>query len=213
MGVAPRVQSRLSRALHAHHGVKLLTDLCNQEGNTSKKVMVRFKGAREKGAMALVECQGISQEETMEGFLRRETLGRSWGSHDAAEPVGGMCYGNGRQEETTRLHAISCSKTGWSSLTHNRELHHVFARSLRESKVQIVIEETWSSRQRAGEQHSVTDPLGMEVTTEAGTLFSRNSRLKDKGLLLDLAIVNPCVSTILVNPARQTKKTLADAVL
>ena len=69
MGVTSRVQSRLSRALHAHHEVKLLTDLCNQEGNTSKRAMVRFRGAREKGAMACIEYQGISQEETMEGYL------------------------------------------------------------------------------------------------------------------------------------------------
>ena len=112
MGVAPRVQSRLSRALHVHHGVKLLTDLRNQEGNTSRRAMVRFRGAREKSAMAFVECQGISQEEIMEGCLWRETLGRSLGSHDAADPVGGMCYGNGCREETTRLRAISCSKDG-----------------------------------------------------------------------------------------------------
>ena len=48
MGVAPRVQSRLSRALHAHYGVKLLTDLRNQERNTSRRAMVRFRGARER---------------------------------------------------------------------------------------------------------------------------------------------------------------------
>ena len=119
MGVAPRVQSRLSRVLHAHHGVKLLTDDRNQEGNTSRRAMVRFRGAREKGTMTFVECQGISQEEIMEGCLWRETLGTSLRSHDAADPVGGMCYGNGCREETTRLHTILCSKTGWSSLTHN----------------------------------------------------------------------------------------------
>ena len=54
MGVAPRVQSRLSRALHAHHGVEFLTDLRNQEGNTSRRAMVRFRGARAKGTMAFV---------------------------------------------------------------------------------------------------------------------------------------------------------------
>ena len=57
--------------------------------------MVRFRGAREKGAMAFVECLGFSQEDTMEGPLWRETLGRSLGSHDATELVGGMCHGNG----------------------------------------------------------------------------------------------------------------------
>ena len=77
-----------------------------------KRAMVRFREAREKGAMAFVECLRVSQEDTMEGPLWRETLGRSLGSHDAAELVGGMCHDNGYRQETTRLHAISCTKTG-----------------------------------------------------------------------------------------------------
>ena len=142
VGVVPRVQSKLSRALHAHRGKKLLQDLQTQESAATKIAMVRFRGAREKSAMAFVECLGFSQEDTMEGPLWRETLGRSLGSHDATKLVGGMCHGNGCRQETTRLHAISCSKTGWSSLTHNRVLHQALARSLRESKVQFVVEDT-----------------------------------------------------------------------
>ena len=122
VGVVSRVQSKFSRALHAHRG-KLLQDLQTQESAATKRAMVRFRGAREKGAMAFVECLGFSQEDTMEGPLWRETLGRSLGSHDATELVGGMCHGNGCRQQTTRLHAISCSMTGWSSLTHNRVLH------------------------------------------------------------------------------------------
>ena len=85
VGVVPRVQSKLSRALHAHHGKKLLQDLQTQESAAMKKAMVRFRGAREKSAMTFVECLGFSQEDTMEGPLWRETLGRSLGSHDATE--------------------------------------------------------------------------------------------------------------------------------
>ena len=131
VGGVPRVQSKLSRTLHAHRGKKLLQDLQTQESAATKRAMVRFRGAWEKGAMAFVECPGFSQEDTMEGPLWRETLGGSLGSHDATELVGGMCHGNGCRQETTRLHAISCSKTGWSSLTHNRVLHQALARSLR----------------------------------------------------------------------------------
>ena len=83
MGVVPRVQSKLSRALHAHHGKKLLQDLQTQESAAMKRAMVRFRGAREKGAMAFVECLGFSKEDTMEG--RR---------HDGRPPV----EGNLRQE-------------------------------------------------------------------------------------------------------------------
>ena len=143
VGVVPRVQSKLSRALHAHRGKKLLQDLQTQESAAMKRALVRFRGARKKGAMAFVECLGFSQEDAMEGPLWRETLGRSLGSHDATEHVvGGMCHGNGCRPETTHLHATSCTKTGWSSLTHNRMLHQALARSLCESKVQFVVEDT-----------------------------------------------------------------------
>ena len=140
--------------------------------------------------MAFVECLGFSQEDTMEGPLWRETLGRSLGSHDAMELVGDMCHGNGCRQEATRLHAISCTKTGWSSLTHNRALHQALARSLRESKVQFVVEDTWPFRQRASEQIGRLNPLRMDITTEAGALFDNHPRLKTKALLLDITIVN-----------------------
>ena len=39
-----------------------------------KRAMVRFRGALEKGATALVECLGVSQEDTMEGPLWSETF-------------------------------------------------------------------------------------------------------------------------------------------
>ena len=53
VGVVPRVQSKLSRALHAHRGKKLLQDFQAQESAATKRTMVRFRGARGKGAMAL----------------------------------------------------------------------------------------------------------------------------------------------------------------
>ena len=212
VGVVPRVQSKLSRAHHAHRGKKLLQDLRTQESGATKRAVVRFRGAREKGAMAFVECLGFLQEDTMEGPLWRETLGRSLGLHDATELVGGMCHGNGCRQETTRLHAISCSKTGWSSLTHNRVLHQALARSLRESKVQFVVEDTWPFRQRTSEQNGRLNPLRMDITTEAGALFDNHPRLKNKALLLDITIVNPCAGSNLGNAARHVGKHLADAV-
>ena len=124
VGVVPRVQSKLSRALHAHRGKKLLQDLQTQESAAMERAMVRFRGARKKGSMTFVECLGFSQEDTMEGPLWRETLGRSLGSHDATELVGGMCHGNGCRQETTRLHAISCSKTGAVSPTIGCSTRH-----------------------------------------------------------------------------------------
>ena len=62
------------------------------ETKTLKRAMVSCREARENGAMTFVECLGVTQEDTMEGSLWRKTLGRSLGSHEAAELVGGMCH-------------------------------------------------------------------------------------------------------------------------
>ena len=52
----------------------------------------------------------------------------------------------------------------------------------------------------------------MDITTEAGALFDNHPRLKNKALLLDITIVNPCASSNLGNAARHVGKHLADAV-
>ena len=59
------------------------------ESTALKRAMVRLRRAREKGAMAFIECLGVSQEDTMKSLLSTETLGRSLGSHDAVELVSG----------------------------------------------------------------------------------------------------------------------------
>ena len=141
-GNVPRVQPKLSRALHAHRGKKLLQDLQASKSGAMKRAMGRFRGAREKGAMAFVDCLGVSQQDTMKSPLWRETSGRSLWLHGKAELIGGMCHYNSCRQQTTRLHAISCTKTGRSSLTHNRVHHQALASSLRESKVQFVVEGT-----------------------------------------------------------------------
>ena len=69
LGVVPRAQSKLSRALHAHRGKELLQALHNLANTTIKRAMVRFRGARKKVAVAFVECLEVSQEHTMEGPL------------------------------------------------------------------------------------------------------------------------------------------------
>ena len=52
----------------------------------------------------------------------------------------------------------------------------------------------------------------MDITTEAGALFDNHPRLKNKVLLLDITIVNPCAGSNLGNAARPVDKHLADAV-
>ena len=77
MGVVPRVQSRLSRALHVHRGKKLHQDLQTLKRTAMKRAMVRFRGARENGAMTFVECLGVSTRRhdggpPVEGALRQQ---------------------------------------------------------------------------------------------------------------------------------------------
>ena len=67
----------------------------NSRKYDNKESYGKVQGSAGEGAMAFVECLGVSQEDTMEGLLYRETLGRSLGSHDAAELVGETCHGNG----------------------------------------------------------------------------------------------------------------------
>ena len=52
----------------------------------------------------------------------------------------------------------------------------------------------------------------MDITREAGALFDNHPRLKNKALLLDITIVNPCAGSNLGNAARHAGKHLADAV-
>ena len=52
----------------------------------------------------------------------------------------------------------------------------------------------------------------MDITTEAGALFNNHSRLKNKALVLDITIVNPCAGSNLGNAARHVGQHLADAV-
>ena len=52
----------------------------------------------------------------------------------------------------------------------------------------------------------------MDITTEAGALLDNHPRLKNKALLLDITIVNPCASSNLVNAAPHVGKHLADAI-
>ena len=78
----------------------------------------KVQGSAEEGCHGICGMPGVSQKGTMEGPLWRETLGRSLGSHDAAELVGGMCHGNGCRQETTRLQTIFAQRRdGALSLT------------------------------------------------------------------------------------------------
>ena len=100
---------------------------------------------------------------------------------------------------------------GWSSLTQNRVLHQALARFLRESKVQLV-QDIWPFRERASPQNGRLNLPRIDITTEAGALFNRHPRRKNKALLFDITIVDPCNSSNLEKAARHAGKHLDDAV-
>ena len=52
----------------------------------------------------------------------------------------------------------------------------------------------------------------MGIITEAGALFDNHPRYKNKELLLDITVVNPCTGSSQGNAARHVGKHLADVV-
>ena len=52
----------------------------------------------------------------------------------------------------------------------------------------------------------------MGIITEEGALFDNHPRLKNKELLLDITIGNPCAGSNLGNAVRHVEKPLADVV-
>ena len=116
------------------------------------------------------------------------------------------------RQETTGLYTLSCTKTRWISLTHNRVLHQALARSLRKDRVEFVVEDSWPLRERASGQSDSLNPPRMHITTEVGTLFKSQSRRENSALLLDVTNVSTCASWNLENVARHAEKHVADAV-
>ena len=107
--------------------------------------------------------------------------------------------------------AVMCNSINIHIYIHTY-IHQALVRSLRESEVQFVVEDTWPFRQRASEQNGRLNPLRMDITTEAGALFDNHPRLKNKALLLGITIVNPCAGSNLGKATRRVGKHLADAV-
>ena len=123
-----------------------------------------------------------------------------------------MCHSKGCRQKFTRLHAISRTKTEWSSLTHNRVLHQALARFLRKSNAQFVVEDTRPFREKASGQHGKSNPLRTDLTAEVKALSDNHPQRKNKALIFDIIIVNPFVTSNMKNAARHIGKHHADAV-
>ena len=69
----------------------------------------------------------------------------------------------------------------------------------------------WPFQKRTSGQNWSLNSLRMDITTEKRPLFDNHPRRKNKVVLLDITIVNPCASSHLENEARHAGNQLADA--
>ena len=122
-----------------------------------------------------------------------------------------MYHGDGCGK--TRLHDASCTITQWSSLTHNRALHQKLARSLRESKVQFVVEGIWSFLEKAGGQDGRLHPPQLEQTTAVVVAPSAVVPFRSIRGLYSILPTSILVSAqIWITQHAMQKKTLTDAI-
>ena len=112
--------------------------------------LVRFRWSREKDFAALVKCQVISYEDVIKGFIQREILGKNLVSHDAVEPVVGMCHVKFCRKEIFPRYPLSKER----KQTNRRLIHQELSRSLYGSQVHFCFEGTRSFGQRARWQQS-----------------------------------------------------------
>ena len=173
VGVVLKLQSRIARVLHEHHGKELISHLKARATDTKgKRTLVRFQGARSKGAMAWVACQGIHRGERTTPDLYRGTLGRCLGSHDEDVPVGGRCYA-GCPQPMTKNHSLCCVQGGLQNHTHETILRGFLVKALHRCNIIHAVESTLPFKGRTtGDQGS----LKMDVVTNPGSLFGDNPK-------------------------------------
>ena len=75
--------------------------------------------------------------------------------------------------ETTHLHDISCTRTGWSSLTHNQLLDQALSPPLGENKARLVMKTHDPFDEELAIVGNMVDPTlkGIDQTTVARALF------------------------------------------
>ena len=106
-------------------------------------------------------------------------------------------------------HTLTCGKTGWGTVTHNRVLNRAVAKELREVHVPISIEDsTPFNRAPRGES---APPLRMDIVTAPGSLFHGDRSLHSKSVLIDLTLTHPCTSTRMTRHAHLPGSAVDDA--
>ena len=123
---------------------------------------------------------GVLQQDTMEGPLWKETLGRRLGSHDAAERVRGMYHRSGCRQETTRLYpAQRRDGVVLSTIKYlTRHLLDPFARA----KPSLLLK-THGVFERASKQNGRLTILRIDIIAGALNVFSNYQSPFEKTLL------------------------------
>ena len=122
-----------------------------------------------------------------------------------------MCHGNSCRQETGRLYAIFYTKRdgALSPIIECSTRHWLDPLARAKSSLSLKMHGP-SERELADKTRQ--NPLRMDITTEAGTLFDKHPPRKNKALLLDITNVNRCISSNLENAARHEEEHPTDAV-
>ena len=206
---ARQVQSRITRALHAAQGRKLLSDLKAQaDSPVQQRAYVRFAGARGKGAMAWVTCQGIELGERVAPALFREILARNLGSHDRDATLGSRCH-EGCDMAPSQIHSLTCTRGGMQTHTHQALLHGFLTRTLRECRVPHEEETPSPFKEGTGNGQG---SFRMDVVTDQGALFSENRKYNHFSLMLDVTVTNPLGPSALARAGTRAGYAIEEAV-
>ena len=207
--VSRQAQSRITKVLFAHQGRQLLADLrARADTVVGQRRFVRYAGARSKGAMAWATCQGVDPRERVDPALFREILARNLGSHDIDTPLGHKCH-EGCETVPSPVHALTCTRGGMQTHTHQTILHDFVTRTLRECRIPHERESTTPFKEGTAPGAGY---LRMDVVVGSGTLFQGKDELKSSSLMFDVTVVNPLGPTALANSGARAGHALEEAV-
>lgn len=158
--------------------------------------------------MAWVTCQGVDPRERVESAAFREMLARNLGSHDLDTPFGRRCH-EGCDTAPSPIHALTCTRGGMQTHTHQAILHGFVTKTLRECRVPHEEESTTPFKEGTapGPGH-----LRMDVVVESGTLFPGKDELNSSPLMFDVTVVNPLGPTALAHSGQRAGYALEEAI-
>ena len=158
--------------------------------------------------MAWATCQGVDPRERVDPALFREILARNLGSHDHDTPLGRKCH-EGCETVPSPVHALTCTRGGMQTHTHQTILHEFLTRTLRECRIPHEKESSTPFKEGTAPGAGY---LRMDVVVGSGTLFRGKEEFKSSSLMFDVTVVNPLGPTALANSGPRAGHALEEAV-